>query len=141
VHEIAVSSWDRQLAVNLRAPFVLTRALLPAMLERRSGRLVFVSSISGTIGSPGAAAYAASKWGVIGLCKSLAEELRDTGLSAVSVLPGSVDTDMLKQTPFSADMTAEDVAAVVVHCALDAPLAMNGASIEVFGAGRISARA
>ena len=70
-----------------------------------------------------------------------AEELRDTGLSAVSVLPGSVDTDMLKQTPFSADMRAEDVAAVVVYCALDAPLAMNGASVEVFGAGRISARA
>jgi 3-oxoacyl-[acyl-carrier protein] reductase len=134
VHEIAVDRWDRQLAVNLRGPFVLARALLPAMLAAGRGRHLFVSSISGTIGSPKAAAYAASKWGLLGLCKSLAEELRGTGLSALAVVPGSVDTDMLAQTPFSADIAPEEIAGVVSYCALDAPDAMNGSFVEVFGA-------
>lgn len=133
VHEIAIERWDRQLAVNLRGPFVLARALLPAMLAAGRGRHLFVSSISGTIGCPKAAAYAASKWGLLGLCKSLAEELRGTGLSALAVLPGSVDTDMLAQTPFTADIAASDIAGVVSYCALDAPDAMNGAFVEVFG--------
>ena len=133
VHEIAVERWDRLFAVNLRGPFVLTRALLPAMLQAKRGRVIFISSISGTIATPRAAAYGATKWGVIGLCKSLAEELRGTGICAMAVLPGSVDTDMLKQTPFSPDITPDEVASVVTYCALDAPQAMNGACVEVFG--------
>ena len=133
VHEIAIDRWDRLFAVNLRGPFVLTRALLPAMLRADRGRVIFISSISGTIGCPRAAAYGASKWGLLGLSKSLAEELRGTGLSAMAVMPGSVDTDMLAQTPFSPAITPDEVATVVTYCALDAPKAMNGACVEVFG--------
>ena len=59
------------------------------------GRFVFVGSISSTVGAANAAAYCASKWGIVGLTKSLAEELADSGLSAVAILPGSVDTEML----------------------------------------------
>ena len=70
---------------------------------------------------------------MIGFCKSLAEELRGTGLATLAVLPGSVDTDMLKQTPFAPNITADEVAGVVSYCALDAPSAMNGACVEVFG--------
>jgi 3-oxoacyl-[acyl-carrier protein] reductase len=133
VHELAVEAWDRMMAVNLRAPFVLTRALLPAMLAAGRGRVLFVSSVSGTIGCPEMAHYGASKWGLIGLSKALADELRGTGLQAMAVLPGSVDTDMLRKTPFPPDMSAEDVAQVIVFHALDAPDAMNGANVEVFG--------
>lgn len=133
IEETSVAAWDEQLDVNLRAPFVLTRALLPSMRAAGCGRFVFIGSISGTLGSPGAAAYAASKWGLTGFVKSLAEELSDSGLMACAVLPGSIDTEMLKGAPFAARMSADDVAKSVVFLALDAALAHNGASIEMFG--------
>jgi 3-oxoacyl-[acyl-carrier protein] reductase len=133
IEETSVAAWDEQLDVNLRAPFVLTRALLPSMRAAKAGRFVFIGSISGTLGSPGAAAYAASKWGLTGFVKSLAEELSDSGLMACAVLPGSIDTDMLKGAPFPARMTASDVAKSVEFLALDAPLAHNGAVVEMFG--------
>jgi NAD(P)-dependent dehydrogenase (short-subunit alcohol dehydrogenase family) len=133
IEETSIAAWDEQLDVNLRAPFVLTRALLPSMRAAKAGRFVFIGSISGTLGSPGAAAYAASKWGLTGFVKSLAEELSDSGLMACAVLPGSIDTDMLKGAPFPARMTAADVAKSVEFLALDAPLAHNGAVLEMFG--------
>jgi len=133
IEETSVAAWDEQLDVNLRAPFVLTRALLPSMRAAKSGRFVFIGSISGTLGSPGAAAYAASKWGLTGFVKSLAAELTDSGLMACAVLPGSIDTDMLKGAPFPARMSAADVAKSVEFLALDAPLAHNGAIMEMFG--------
>jgi NAD(P)-dependent dehydrogenase (short-subunit alcohol dehydrogenase family) len=133
IEQTSVAAWDEQMGVNLRAPFVLTRALLPSMRAAKRGRFVFVGSISGTLGSPGAAGYAASKWGLTGFMKSLAEELKDTGLLACAVLPGSIDTDMLKGSPFPARMSAEDVAKSVEFLALDAPLSHNGATLEMFG--------
>lgn len=133
IEETSVAAWDEQLAVNLRAPFVLTRALLPSMRAAGHGRFVFIGSISGTLGSPNAAAYAASKWGLTGFTKSLAEELSDSGLMACTVLPGSIDTDMLKGAPYPPRMTAEEVAKTVEFLGLDAPLAHNGAVVEMFG--------
>jgi 3-oxoacyl-[acyl-carrier protein] reductase len=133
IEDISVASWDRHLAVNLRAPFQLTRALLPAMRRAGGGRFVFVGSIASSVGSANAAAYCASKWGIVGFTKSLAEELTDSGLSAVAILPGSVATDMLEGSGFSSRMSAEDVARTIVHHALDAPLAHNGGVVEMFG--------
>jgi NAD(P)-dependent dehydrogenase (short-subunit alcohol dehydrogenase family) len=133
VEDTSIDDWDRQLDTNLRAPFALTRALLPALRAARRGRLIFVGSISGTLGSAGAAAYAASKWGLIGFVKSLAEELSDSGLMACAVLPGSIATDMLEGSSFPARMSAEDVAKTIEFLALDAPLAHNGAVVEMFG--------
>ncbi len=133
VEQLPLAAWEEQFAVNLRAPFLLTQALLPSMLARKSGRFVFVSSISATLGTANASAYNASKWGLTGFTKSLAEELRDTGLTATAILPGSVATDMLKGTGFEPRMSAEDVATTLEYYALDAPLAHNGAVIEMFG--------
>jgi 3-oxoacyl-[acyl-carrier protein] reductase len=133
IEATSTRDWDAQLAVNLRAPFLLTRGFLPAMRARGSGRLVFVASISATLGSPGAAAYAASKWGLVGLMKSLAAEISDSGLMAVAILPGSVATDMLRGSGFEARMTAEDVAGTLIHYALEANRAHNGGVIEMFG--------
>jgi 3-oxoacyl-[acyl-carrier protein] reductase len=133
VETLPHSAYDEQLDVNLRAPFLLTAALLPAMRAKKHGRIVHVGSISSTLGTSGAAAYAASKWGLIGFMKSLAEELHDTGLMTVAVLPGSVDTEMLAGSGFPPRMSAEEVAATLVHYALDAPLAHNGGVIEMLG--------
>ncbi len=133
VQETRPDDWDEVIGVNLRGPFLVSRAFVPAMLAQGRGRFVHVGSISSTIGSPGAASYAASKWGLVGFGKSLAEELRGTGLVSVAVLPGSVDTDMLRGSGFAPKMSAADVAAMLVYCALDAPDAIHGSAIEMFG--------
>lgn len=118
---------------NLGGTFFTARAFLPAMRSRGRGRFVAVASISATLGTPRLSAYCASKWGTVGFVKSLAEELRGEGLQAMSVLPGSVDTRMLEGSGFAPQMSPEDVARAIVYCALDAPDAMNGSSVEVFG--------
>ena len=133
IEATSIESWQEQLQVNLSAPFALTRALLPAMRARGVGRIVFVGSISSTLGTANLAGYCASKWGLVGLMKSLAAELSDSGLMTCAVLPGSVDTEMLVGSGFPPRMSAEAVAQTLVHYALDAPLAHNGASIEMFG--------
>jgi len=123
----------RVLDVNLKGPFLLCRRLLPGMVKRGFGRVVNVSSISATLGTAGSSAYNASKWGLDGLTKSLAEELRGTGVLVASVLPGSVDTDMLKGSRYTPRMSAADVAGVVRYLVLEAPEAMQGSRVEVFG--------
>lgn len=133
VAELSLEAWDRQLDVNLRAPFLIVRALIAPMLASRRGRFVQVASIAATLGTKLASAYCASKWGLVGFTKSLAEELSDSGLSAVTILPGSVDTEMLDGSGFVPRMTPEDVASTIAYYALTAPIAHNGASIEMFG--------
>ncbi|WP_437601640.1 SDR family NAD(P)-dependent oxidoreductase [Sorangium sp. So ce590] len=133
VHETSAAAWDEVMAVNLRGPYLVARAFLPAMLAEKRGRLVHVGSISSTLASPGNASYAASKSGLVSLSKSLAEELRGTGLQSIAVLPGSVDTDMLVGSGFPPQMSADDVARLIVYAALDAPEAVTGAAIEMFG--------
>jgi NAD(P)-dependent dehydrogenase (short-subunit alcohol dehydrogenase family) len=133
VEETTPEVWRHVLEVNLTGAFLCARAIVPWMKERRSGRIVNVASISGTLGSERASAYNASKWGLIGLTKCLAEELRSFGIQALSVSPGSVDTAMLKKTPFPPDMQPEEVAKVIAWCAAEAPDAMTGANVEVYG--------
>ena len=133
VEALAPSAWRRVLEVNLTGAFLCSRAAVPDMRRRRRGRIVNVASISGTLGTPEASAYNASKWGLIGFTKSLAEELRGDGVQVLSVSPGSVDTDMLRQTPFAPAMTPADVARVIAWCAAEAPDAMTGSNVEVFG--------
>ena len=133
IEATSIASWQEQLQINLSAPFILTRALLPAMRARGTGRIVFVGSISSTLGTANLAGYCASKWGLIGLMKSLAAELTDSGLMTCAVLPGSVDTEMLVGSGFPPRMSADHVAQTLLHYALDAPLAHNGGCIEMFG--------
>lgn len=133
VETTPVDVWDEVLTVNLRGPFLVSRAFLPAMKAAGRGRLVHVGSVSSTIGCPSNASYAASKWGLSGFAKSLAEELRGTGVISVVVLPGSVDTRMLEGSGFEPAMTAEDVAGTIAYLALDAPAAIHGSAVELFG--------
>jgi len=119
----------------LKGAFLCTKAVLPEMIRRGRGRIVNVSSIAGKIGTPQLAAYCASKWGLIGLTKATAEEVRGDSVHVFSACPGSVNTTMLEKglpgaTP---DMEPEDVSNVIVYLATDAPEAMTGAAVDVFG--------
>jgi 3-oxoacyl-[acyl-carrier protein] reductase len=133
VHLMSPQDFRRVLDANLVSTFLVTHAVLGSMLERGSGRIIQVGSISSTLGSPGASAYCAAKWGVVGFTKSLAEELRGTGLCTMTILPGSVATSMLEGSGFTSQMTPDEVASAIVYAALDAPPAMNGSSVEMFG--------
>jgi 3-oxoacyl-[acyl-carrier protein] reductase len=130
--EMTEAVYDEVLDVNLKGPYLFCRAVLPQMLARRHGRIVNVGSISATLGTAGMTAYCASKWGLLGLSKALAEELRGTGVSVTSVLPGSVDTAMLRGSDFLPVLNTEQVAQVVAFLAGRAPEAMTGAAIELF---------
>jgi len=131
--EMSAVQWDRVMDVNLRGAFLCARAAWPSMRGRRKGRIIAIGSISGTLGTPLASAYNASKWGLTGFIKSLAEEGREHGIFCALVLPGSTDTDMLKKTTFPAALQPHDVAKVVRFLATDAPFAMTGSAVEVFG--------
>ncbi len=133
LEEMSEADWDTVIDVNLKATFLVTGAFLPAMRAQRKGRIINVASISATLGTAGQTAYNAAKWGVLGLTKSLAEELRGSGVQVMAVLPGAVDTAMLVGSGFPPQMTPDDVARTLVFAALDAPDAMNGSAIEVFG--------
>lgn len=127
------AAWRRVLEVNLTGAFLVTRAVLPGMRSRGRGRILAIASISAHVGTPEASAYNASKWGLLGFAKSLAEEVRGSGVQVLTVSPGGVATRMLAQTPFPPAMGPEEVARVVGWCAAEAPDAMNGSDVEVFG--------
>lgn len=89
-----VEAFDAHIDVNLRAPFLVIRALLPAMLERGGGVIVNIGSVSGRKAFPGNGAYSASKFGLRGLHEVLVEELRGTGVRATLIEPAATDTEL-----------------------------------------------
>jgi 3-oxoacyl-[acyl-carrier protein] reductase len=133
VAKMTDDDFDDVLRTNLSGPFYLTRRLLPGMVRRGLGRIINISSISATLGTANHTGYCASKWGLDGFTKALAEETRGTGVMVCSVLPGSVDTQMLKGSGFPPMMGAWEVADVVRYLAFEAPLALHGSRVEVFG--------
>ncbi|WP_433705038.1 SDR family NAD(P)-dependent oxidoreductase [Paraburkholderia sacchari] len=88
--------WKRMLDVNLTGVFLCTRAVLPAMLARKSGRIVNVASTAGQVGYPYVAAYCASKHGVIGMTRALALETATQGVTVNAVCPGYTETELLQ---------------------------------------------
>lgn len=94
--ETTMEQWNRMIAVNLTGPWSCLHAVLGGMIERRSGRIINVSSELGLIGFPTYAAYCASKGGVIALTKAVAKEVAPFGVLVNSVAPGPIETHMLK---------------------------------------------
>lgn len=124
LQRLTAEIWDTLVNVNLNGAYYITRAVLPAMRERGSGQLIYVSSISGHTPDVSGAAYQASKRGLIGLAHAVRVEEKEHGIRTCAVCPGLVDTEILKFRPVQppAEMLAkalqpEDVAEAVLSVA------------------------
>ena len=96
--EIPEEAWDLVINVNLKGAFLMSRAVIPHMLKRGSGRIISMASVSGKRGTARRGAYTASKFGVIGLTQVMAQELGAHGITANAICPGSVDTSRREST-------------------------------------------
>jgi NAD(P)-dependent dehydrogenase (short-subunit alcohol dehydrogenase family) len=96
VAEMDDKTWSQTIDTNLTGVFHAMRAVLPAMIEQGSGRIVATSSMAGKMGFANIAHYCAAKWGVIGLVKSLAQEVGGNGITVNAICPTTVDTDMIQ---------------------------------------------
>lgn len=146
-HEHSLDVWDQVLAVNLTGTFLCCRAAIPALLESR-GNIVNVSSTAALAGQPWAAAYAASKGGVLALTRTIAIEYGRQGLRCNAVCPGSIDTPITKdfEFPNGVDMDLirrsmaldkprgpKTVAAAIAFLASDDATHINGEHVRVDG--------
>lgn len=93
VHELSDDDWERVMTTNVRGIFYCSRAVIPHMIARRTGHIINISSLAGKNGIPGGAVYCASKFAVMGLSYSMAEDLRGYGIRVAVVCPGSVHTE------------------------------------------------
>ena len=99
VWETGTETWDRMMAVNLRGEFLCAREVLrQSMLEHGEGRLIFISSIAGRRGVRHSCAYSATKWGILGLAHSIAQDLKDTSIRVTTITPGRVETPMAHES-------------------------------------------
>ncbi|MBI5086125.1 MAG: 3-oxoacyl-[acyl-carrier-protein] reductase [Acidobacteria bacterium] len=137
--------WQTVLDTNLTGAFICAQQAIPAMMKERWGRIINVSSVVGESGNPGQANYVASKAGLIGLTKSLAQELGSRNITVNAVTPGFIDTDMtavlseevrqkmLAGIPLKRFGKPEDIAAAVRFLAGDDAAYITGAVLKVNG--------
>ncbi len=110
----SIAEWERTFAVNVRAPWLWSRQVIPHMREGGWGAIVFTGSTSGMVGFPGAIPYTASKGGLLNLMRSLALELAADGITVNAVSPGHLDTPMTRrfmEDPNDADALGRNLAA------------------------------
>ena len=113
-----VDDWDQTFRLNLRAPMILAKEFVPAMIKKGEGAVINIGSVSGKSGEANGAAYSASKFGLIGFTQSLYEEVREHGIKVAVILPGFVDTPMIppvKHLDRSKMIQADDVAQAVLY--------------------------
>jgi 3-oxoacyl-[acyl-carrier protein] reductase len=137
--------WDSVLATNLTGAFLAMQQVLQPMMKERWGRIINISSIVGETGNPGQANYVASKAGLIGLTKSLAQEIASRNITVNAIAPGFIETDMtaalseemknnmLSHIPLRRFGKAEDIAAAVKFLAGDDAGYITGAVLNVNG--------
>jgi 3-oxoacyl-[acyl-carrier protein] reductase len=137
--------WESVIATNLTGYFHTTRAVSPHFRERKSGRIVNITSINGLRGKFGQSNYAASKAGIIGLTKSIARELGRAGVTVNAIAPGLIETDMVASMPEEARQaslnetvlgrlgTPEDIAAAAVFLCSDGARHITGEVIKIDG--------
>ncbi len=137
--------WEKVLQVNLTGTFRLIRAAMRGMMKRRFGRVINITSIVGVTGNPGQANYAAAKAGLIGMSKSLAQELASRGITVNCVAPGFIATPMtdvltddqkkaiLGRVPADRLGTPEEIAAGVLYLASDEAAYVTGQTLHING--------
>jgi 3-oxoacyl-[acyl-carrier protein] reductase len=129
--------WRHALEVNLTGAYLCTRAVLPIMIGQGDGAIVNIAARAGREAAPLEAAFAASKFGLIGLTRALAAEVREQGVRVNAICPGAVDTQLLRDSgkPFAAGdlLTPQDVARAAVYLASDESKSITGVALEVYG--------
>ena len=137
--------WDDVIRINLKSVFNLTRAVQKYMLKQRSGSIINMSSVVGLGGNAGQANYAASKAGMIGFTKSIAQELGARNVRCNAIAPGFIETEMtaalpedvkkgwIEKIPLRRPGTAKDVADVAIYLASDLSSYVTGQVIAVCG--------
>ena len=142
--DLTEETWDRMMRVNLKGPFLCTKAIVPDMLAGGWGRIVNISSSSTQSGARNMSHYVASKGGVAGFTKALAMEYASRGITVNSIAPGFVDTPMLRASPVDIEAAAaaspmgragkpEDIAAACSYLVSDAAGYITGQTISVNG--------
>ena len=123
LHEASETSWDTVLDTNLKGVFLLTKAVAPGMIERRSGHIVNIASLAGKNAFAGGSIYCASKWGLLGFTYCAAEDLRTYGIRVSAICPGSVVTEFGQPSrkDTSKMLKPEDVAHAVEMLVTQAP--------------------
>lgn len=139
LHEVDDATWDLVMDVNLRTALNCARAVLPGMLEREWGRLVFVSSRTAHHGQAGQVPYAVAKAGVAALAGAIADETRGTGVTSNAVSPSIIDTPANRAAFPESDhgrwVRPDDLAATIAFLVSDAGAATTGAALPVHGGG------
>ena len=137
--------WDAVLDTNLKGAYLVTKAALRGMIRQRSGRIINITSVSGLVGNPGQANYAASKAGLIGFTRSVAREVASRGITVNAVAPGFIETEIwsatteqareavLRMIPLGSPGKPEDVAEAVGYLASDAARYVTGQVLNVDG--------
>ena len=130
VEEVSLAEWDRIIGINLRGSFLCARAVVPAMKRQGSGSIINVSSRAGAMGFAGMTAYCASKFGVEGLSRALAQELAPHGIAVNTITPGMPIHTAMSETTYSLEQRKiwQDPAVIApafVHLALQGPDGFN----------------
>ncbi len=146
-HDLGEDEWRQALEVNMTAPFLLIKAVLPAMKAQNYGRIINISSSAGRqVSTLGGAHYTASKTGLIGLTRAAAKELGKFGITVNAVCPGMIDTELTRENasdellerlaasyPVPRLGTAEEVADLICFAASEAAGYITGASFDING--------
>ena len=146
--ESSPETWDLVLAINLRGPIAVTRAVLEQMIERGRGRIVSIASDAGRVGSSGEAVYSGAKAGMMGFSRTIAREVARHGISVNTVCPGPTNTALLqgeaernpnlvkalaRAIPFGRPAEPEEIAAAVAFLASDDAAFITGQALSVSG--------
>ncbi len=124
IDELTLEQFDEMLGVNLRGPFLCTRAVVPAMKRQGSGAIINIASVAGLVANPNLAGYNATKFGLMGLSEACMLELRHFGIRVSTLCPGSTATDFAGGREAAGRLTVDDVARAVLAILTAGPNAL-----------------